>query len=69
MELDRLREKSEQLEAETAEIGRKVRQRIADHEPDSELLAQENGFEQHRQDVFDLHERINEKLTVTVQSC
>lgn len=63
MELDRLREKSEQLEAETAEIGRKVRQRIADHEPDSELLAQENGFEQHRQDVFDLHERINEKLT------
>ena len=63
MELDRLREKSEQLEAETAEIGKKVRQRIADHETDSELLAQENGFEQHRQDVFNLHERINEKLT------
>ena len=62
MEPDRLREKSEQLEAEIAEISGEVRQRVADHEPDSELLSQEGGFQQHSREVFELRGRIEEKL-------
>lgn len=62
MEPERLKETTDELSQSVRSVRGEIRQKIADHAPDSELLNSENGFQRHREDVNRLQKRTEEML-------
>lgn len=62
MEPERLKEKTDELSQSVRSVRDEIRQKIADHAPDSELLNSENGFQRHRDEVNRLQKRTEKML-------